>query len=97
MPRWVDENQSIQIGFMTSSSDQVPLLFERCELITRDRVRPAAAAVLAELRASGIESIALLTQQTTVHGGIEFDDLSQRPERAEQLNIIRLRNIGRGR
>ena len=41
-----------------------------------------------ELVAEHAETVALLTQHTTIDGGIEFDDLAQGPERAEQRGVV---------
>src|SRR5690606_32046742 len=46
-----------------------------------------------ELVAQRTEAVALLTQDAAIDGGVELDDLAQRPERAEQRRVIRL---GRG-
>ena len=37
-----------------------------------------------ELVAQRTETVALLTQNATIDGGVELDDLAQRPERTEQ-------------
>src|SRR5574343_1454713 len=48
-----------------------------------------------ELVAEITEAVALLTQHTPIHGGIELDDIAQRPERAEQRRVAAIVCIGR--
>jgi len=49
-----------------------------------------------ELVAQRTETVALLTQDAAIDGGVELDDLAQRPERAEQRRVVRLgRGLGR--
>src|SRR5574343_1263697 len=48
-----------------------------------------------ELVAKITEAVALLTQYTPIHGGIELDDIAQRPERAEQGRVAVVVRMGR--
>mmetsp|Transcript_20222 Transcript_20222/g.37412 ORF Transcript_20222/g.37412 Transcript_20222/m.37412 type:complete len:431 (-) Transcript_20222:152-1444(-) len=52
-----------------------------------------------ELVAQVAETVALLTQHAPIHGGIELDDIAQRPEHTEQCRVavfVRLdRSLGR--
>lgn len=48
-----------------------------------------------ELVAQVAEAVALLTQHAPIHGGIELDDIAQRPERTEQHRVVAVVGIGR--
>ena len=41
-----------------------------------------------ELVAQHTETVALLTQDAAIDGGVELDDITQRPECAEQGSIV---------